>query len=174
MGTAPSSPFTVEPLGKHHNRAFFTSGSEALDGYLQHQAGQEARWHIAVTFVLVDPTTQAIAGYYTLSATSISLGDLPTETAAKLPRYPLVPATLLGRLAIAIDYQGKGLGAFLLMDALHRSVTQSQIIAAMAIVVEAKDDQARRFYERYGFVRLPETPSRLFLPMKTIAALFTR
>lgn len=173
MGTTPPFPFTVEPLGKHHNRAAFTSGSDALDRYLQHQAGQEARRHIAVTFVLVDPQSQAIAGYYTLSATSIRLGELPQEIAAKLPRYPLVPATLLGRLAIASDYQGKGLGAFLLMDALHRSVTQSQVIASMAVVVEAKDDRACCFYERYGFIRFPEHPSRLFLPMRTIIGLFT-
>jgi GNAT superfamily N-acetyltransferase len=174
VGAAPRFAFRVEPLGKHHNRTAFTSGSEALDRYLQHQAGQEARRHLAVTFVLVNPETQAMAGYYTLSATSIPLDALPPEIATKLPRYPLIPATLLGRLAIATDYQGKGLGAFLLMDALHRSVTQSQVIAAMAVVVQAKDDRARRFYERYGFVRFPEHPFQLFLPMKTVAEIFTR
>lgn len=173
MDTTPSLPFQIEPLDKRHNRTTFSSGSEPLDRYLQRQASQEARRHVAVTFVLVDTECQALAGYYTLSATSIRLGDLPPEMAGKLPRYPLVPATLLGRLAIDMRYQGKGLGEFLLMDALHRSCTQSQVIAAMAVVVEAKDDQARSFYERYGFICFPDQPYWLFLPMKTIASLFS-
>lgn len=173
MGTAPPFPFVVEPLGKHHNRAAFSSGSVSLDYYLQHQAGQEARRHIAVTFVLVDTEHQALAGYYTLSATSIRLAELPPDVAERLPRYPLVPATLLGRLAIDAGYQGKRLGEFLLMDALQRSCAQSQTIASMAVVVDAKDERAVSFYERYGFIKFPEQPHRLFLPMKTIAKLFS-
>jgi len=172
MGPAPSFSFRIEPLGKQHNRSAFSSGSEPLDRYLQRQAGQEARRHVAVTFVLVDTERQVLAGYYTLSATSIRLGDLPPEIAGKLPRYPLVPATLLGRLAIDTGYQGQGLGEFLLLDALHRSCTQSQVIAAMAVVVEAKDEPARSFYERYGFIRFPDQPYQLFLPMQTITRLF--
>lgn len=171
MGAAPPFPFVVEPLRKHH-RAAFSSGSAPLDHYLQHQAGQEARRHIAVTFALVDTEHQALAGYYTLSATSIRLGELPPDLAEKLPRYPLVPATLLGRLAIDAGYQGKGLGEFLLMDALQRSCTQSQAIASMAVVIDAKGEGAVRFYERYGFIKFPEQSYRLFLPMKTIARLF--
>ncbi len=172
MRPTPSFPFAIEPLGKHHQRAAFSSGSESLDRYLRHQAGQEARRHIAVTFVLVDTQHQVIAGYYTLSATSILLGELPPEVADKLPRYPLVPATLLGRLAVDTGYQGKGLGEFLLMDALRRSLAQSQAIASMAVVVDAEGDRASSFYARYGFIQFPEHPHRLFLPMKTIAALF--
>ena len=121
MDTTPSFSFQIEPLGKRHNRTDFSSGSEPLDRYLQRQASQEARRHVAVTFVLADTECQALAGYYTLSATSIRLGDLPPEMAGKLPRYPLVPATLIDRLAIDTRCQGKGLGEFLLMDALHRS-----------------------------------------------------
>lgn len=172
MDAGPSFPYQVEPLSKRHNRTAFSSGSDSLDRYLQQQAGQEARRYVAVTFVLVDTARQTLAGYYTLSATSIRLGDLPPEVADKLPRYPLAPATLLGRLGIDTGYQGKGLGEFMLMDALHRSCTQSQVIAAMAVVVEAKDGQARSFYERYGFIRFPDQPYRLFLPMKTITDLF--
>ena len=172
MDADPSFSFQIESLGKRHNRRDFSSGSEPLDHYLQRQASQAARRHLAVTFVLIDMECQALVGYYTLSATSILLEDLPSEMADKLPRYPLVPATLLGRLAIDTRYQGKGLGEFLLMDALHRSCSQSQVIAAMAVVVDAKDDMARSFYERYGFIRFPDHPYRLFLPMKTIAGLF--
>ena len=173
MGAAPPFPFVVEPLGKHHNRGAFSSGSLPLDHYLLQQAGQETRRHIAVTFLLVDTEHQALAGYYTLSATSIRLAELPQELSEKLPRYPLVPATLLGRLAIDAGYQGKRLGEFLLMDALQRSCAQSQAIASMAVVVDAKDEGAVSFYERYGFIKFPEQPHRLFLPMNTIAKLFS-
>lgn len=173
MGMAPPFPYVVEPLGKDHHRAAFSSGSAPLDHYLQHQAGQETRRHIAVTFVLVDIEHQTLAGYYTLSATSIRLAELPPALSEKLPRYPLVPATLLGRLAIDAGYQGRRLGEFLLIDALQRSYAQSQAIASMAVVVDAKDDGAVSFYERYGFIRFAEQTHRLFLPMKTIAKLFS-
>ena len=172
MGVTPPFPFRIESLGKHHHRVAFSSGNPPLDHYLQQQAGQEARRHLAVTFVLVDTECQALVGYYTLSATSIRLGELPPEVAGKLPRYPLVPATLLGRLAIDAGYQGKRLGEFLLMDALHRSFIQSQVIASMAVVVDAKDERAVSFYARYGFIKFPDQSYRLFLPMKTIATLF--
>lgn len=112
----------------------------------------------------------AIAGYYTLSATALRLGDLPTETSRRLPRYPLVPATLLGRLAVDRRFRGQGRGRFLLADALFRAVRSE--VASFAVVVDAKDEAARRFYERESFLPLPEQPIKLFRPMADIAALF--
>lgn len=111
-----------------------------------------------------------LGGYYTLSATAVSLSDLPAETVRRLPRYPLIPAFLLGRLAVDRRYQGQRWGRFLLADALHRCVNSE--IPGFAIVVDAIDDNARRFYEREGFLPLPETPNRLFRRMTDIAALF--
>src|ERR1043166_8788301 len=142
---------------------------DALHRYFRTQAGQEARKNIAAPFVLVLPDG-AIAGYYTLSSTAIKLTELPPDVARKLPRYPLVPATLLGRLAVDIRYRGKGYGRFLLADALHRVVRSD--IASFAIVVDAKDDAARRFYERESFLPLLDQPMKLYRPTADIAKLF--
>jgi predicted GNAT family N-acyltransferase len=165
------SKFVFEPLGARHNRAAFSCGAEALDAYLQKQAGQDAKKHAAAPFVLtVDGKT--IAGYYTLSQYTIDLGEVPDEVAKKLPRYPSVPATLLGRLAVSSAFRGRGLGERLLMDALYRSLKLSDQIASTGVVVDAKDDTARTFYRKYGFIELPKVIRRLFLPMGTIEKLF--
>jgi len=168
---APKNPYRIEPLGKH-NRAAFSCGKPELDRYLRERAGQEARRRVTAPFVAVVPDTGAIAGYYTLSALSVSLGYLPPDVARRLPRYPAVPATLLGRLAVDRQHQRKGLGEFLLMDALRRSLDETANVGSVAVVVDALDDEARAFYEHFDFIRLPEQPTRLFLPMATIAKLF--
>jgi len=168
-------PCLVEPLGRHHDRAGFSCGNETLNRYLKEIARQDARRLVAAPFVLVDETVpKTILGYYTLSSFSVSLADLPEEVARKLPSYPNVPVTLLGRLAVDHRYQGRGLGAFLLMDALRRAWVESSQIAAVAVVVDAIDKQAVLFYKRFDFISFPERPYRLFLPMKTIAALFRK
>jgi GNAT superfamily N-acetyltransferase len=159
----------VEVLGPQHDRTRFESGVEPLDRYFRAQAGQDARKNVAAPFVLVLPDG-AIGGYYTLSATSVNLAELPAQTTRKLPRYPLVPATLLGRLAVDRRHQGKGYGRFLLADALFRSVRSE--IASFAVIVDAKDENARRFYERESFLSFPDQPMRLFRPMADIAKLF--
>lgn len=165
-----SFDYLIEPLGSHHNRAVFSCGVEPLDLYFQRQSGQDARKRMAATFVLVDTSSGCVAGYYTLSSIGINMVDLPTEISKKLSKYPIAPATLLGRLAVDQNYQGKGLGEFLLMDALYRSLQNE--IASMAVVVDAKDDEARSFYERYHFIRFPDYSHRLFLPMTLIEKIF--
>ena len=163
----------IEPLGGRHDRAAFSCGKPALDRYLKNQAGQDAGRHIAAPFVLVGRAGgRAVLGYYTLSALGIDLGDLPEEVAKKLPQYPIVPATLLGRLAVDRRYRGQGFGEVLMMDALHRSFTQSSEIAAAAVLVDALDDDAWRFYRHFKFIPFPERRDRLFLPMKTVERLF--
>jgi len=164
----------VEPLGRHHDRAAFSCGKAVLDNYLKKQAGQDARRHAAAPFVLVErDERKTVLGYYTLSAFSINLGDLPEEITKKLPHYPAVPATLLGRLAIDQTCRGQGAGEFLLMDALCRAYEQSSEIAAAAFVVDAMDDDAWRFYRHFDFIPFPERRDRLFLPMNTVGALFS-
>ena len=167
--TAKRSPRLTEPLASHHDRADFTSGADALDRYLKTQAGQDARKHVAAPFVLVGADGR-IVGYYTLSATAVPTGDFPAETTRKLPRYPLIPATLLGRLAVDRRRRGQGHGRFLLADALHRAFRSE--VASFAVIVDAKDDDARRFYAREGFLAFPDSPMRLFRPMADIAGLF--
>ena len=165
----PLSGVRVEILGPQHDRSTFASGIEPLDRYFRTQAGQEARKNIAAPFVLV-LADGSVGGYYTLSATAVKLTELPADVARRLPRYPLVPATLLGRLAVDRRHQRKGYGRFLLADALYRTVRNE--IASFAVVVEAKDDAARRFYERESFLPFSDQPMKLFRPMAEIAKLF--
>jgi len=163
------SGYRIEPLGDRYDRADFSCGVEVLDGYLRVQAGQDSRKRVATCFVLVG-ADGSLAGYYTLSATSILLVDLPTDIARKLPRYPAIPATLMGRLAVDRRNHGRRLGEFLLFDAFSRTVRSE--IASFAFIVDAKNDAARSFYEHYGFRRLPSAGQRLFLPLAEIAASF--
>ena len=137
MAGSPEGAPRVEPLGPGHDRSSFASGIEPLDRYFRTQASQDARKHIAAPFVLVLPDG-TVAGYYTLSSTAVKLSELPAEAARRLPRYPLVPATLLGRLAVDKRLQGRGYGRFLLADALFRALRSE--IASFAVIVEAKDD----------------------------------
>jgi len=166
-------PCRIEPLGKKHDRAAFSCGKEALDRYIKYQARQDARRNVAAPFVAVDMEgNPAVLGYYTLSAFAVDLVALPENVARKLPHYPLVPATLLGRLAIDQQYKGRGLGEFLLIDALRRAHEQSAQIAAAAVIVEAIDESAHRFYRHFEFIEFPERRDRLFLPMPDVATLF--
>ena len=167
----PTAGF-IEPLNKGHARDAFSCGHAALDRYFQQQARQDVQNQVAAVFVAVEPSSHQVLGYYTLSASIINIAEVPPDLAKRLPRYPQLPVTLLGRLAVDQRFKGKGLGQFLLMDALYRSQQAAAGIAAMAVVVDAKDETATAFYQRYGFTPLNSRAARLFLPMKTIATLF--
>ncbi len=158
--------FNTEALASKHDRSSFTCGVEPLDRYFQQQATQDIRRRIASCFVMVEKATGAVAGYYTISATSLLLTDLPEAQAKRLPRHPLVPAVLLGRLAVATTYQGRHLGAALVADAVERAARAD--IAAFAIVVDPKDGEARRFYARFGFSELFGNERRLCVPIESI------
>ena len=163
-------PLVIEPLGSHHDRAAFSCGEPALDAYIRRQASQDARRRVAQVFVAVAGRSGEIAGYYTLSAASFEKDDLPAELARRLPHYP-VPAAVIGRLAVDHRNQGRGLGEILLLDAIRRVVRASDAIGVYAIVVDAKNDRARAFYERYGLSSFPSTSRRLFLPLQTFEKL---
>ncbi len=162
----------IVPLDDSHDRRSFNCGVEPLDRYLHVQAGQDHRRHIAVCFVLPDVERSRIAGYYTLSAFSIVGEALPDSLQKKLPKYGQIPCTLLGRLAVDREYRATGLGKHLLVDAMKRALVHSAEVASWAVVVDAVNDVAERFYAKHGFVSLPRAPRRLFLPMLTIAELF--
>ena len=166
-----SVTFVVEPLAKHHKRADFSCGVEPLDRYLKTQASQDAKRRIAAPFAAI-ASDNTVIGYYTLSAFSIELAALPAAQTKKLPRYPTLPATLLGRLAVDQSQHGCGVGELLLMDALSRSYKHIREIASYAVVVDAKNDAAIAFYLRYDFIQFADRPNRLFLPMNVIAKLF--
>lgn len=153
-----------------HERSHFTCGVEALGRYLQLQAGQDARRRVAAPYVLLEPPSTNVIGFYTLSNASIHAADLPSAFVKKLPRYPVLPATLLGRLAVDVNRRGAGFGSVLLLDALRRCLGSET--ASLAVIVDAKDDAAVSFYERHEFLPLPEHPNRLFKPMTEIEELF--
>lgn len=164
--------FVVALLDKTHDRAAFDCGLSELDNYLKRQARQDLERGAATAYVLApraSPST--IAGYYTLSATGVKLDAWPAAVASRLPRYPLTPATLLGRLAVGLAFRGRRLGERLLVDALGRSLHASRHVASVAVIVDTKDEAGVAFYARYGFKAFPERPRRLFIAMRTVAAL---
>jgi predicted GNAT family N-acyltransferase len=146
---------------------------EPLDRYLKEQASQDARRRVAVPYVLVSADNR-IAGYYTLSSDNIRVDDIPADMVKQLnlPRYPVIGATLIGRLARDLEFGGQGIGDLLLADALKRALGMSKNIASAAVVVDAKDEKAHCFYSEFGFIAFPETVNRLFMPMETIEKLF--
>ena len=165
-------PEHVCPLEKTHDRKSFDCGSEDLNRYLREQARQDAEKRVAAPFVLTQSGSSAVLGFYTLSASIIPVDELPPHLMKKLPRYGLLPVTLLGRLAVDQSVSGRGVGEFLLVDALRRSLGASQQIASMAVIVDAKHERAENFYRHFGFAPFQQTPLRLFLPMQHIAQLF--
>jgi ribosomal protein S18 acetylase RimI-like enzyme len=165
-----SPPFRFETLSKDHDRVAFHCGEEALDRYLQTQATQDIRRRIANCFVAVEAATGCVAAYYTIAAASVPLVDLPPADAKRLPRYPTVPAVMIGRLAVDQRFQGRGLGAALLAEATRRTMQAPP--AVFALLVDAKNDRAVAFYRRYGFRPLVSRPRSLFLPLATAEQAF--
>jgi GNAT superfamily N-acetyltransferase len=163
-----AAKFKVVQLDATHDRIIFRSGSEPLDRYFQQQVSQDVRRRVTACFVALT-AEQHIAGYYTLASSSVLLNDLPASASKKLPRYPLVPAVRMGRLAVDKEFKGLGLGGALLADAMNRAAHSD--IAAYAMVVDAKDKKSAVFYQHHGFIPLPNSPLTLFLPLATIAAL---
>jgi hypothetical protein len=158
--------FVCEPLGNQHDRTQFDCSVSILNDYLAKYAKQDVKRKASAVFVLVnraDP--KRVIGFYTLCATSVLLSELPEELTKKLPRYPEIPAILVGRLARDINFPG--VGGLLLLDAIARCVRVASDIAASLIVVDSKSDAATRFYEKFGFLSLPKLDGRLFLPMQT-------
>lgn len=161
----------IEALAPHHDREGFTCGVDSLDLYLRTQAGQDVRRRANGVFVLVEPEQpDVILGYYTLCATSLAPGEVPAAARKHIPRYPLVSATLIGRLAVTAMRQGERLGALLLADAARRAYASASVVGSSMLVVDALNEQVAAFYENHGFVRLPES-LRLVLPLRTIASL---
>jgi predicted GNAT family N-acyltransferase len=166
MAKRPSETLRIVPLDEAHDRGSFSCGVESLDRYLKTQAGQDIRRKANAVFVLSErgePTR--ILGYYTLCAMAIAQGEVPEAARKHTPRYPLVSATLIGRLAVSKDRQGRRLGAILLADALQRAFETASTVGSSMVVVDALDEQAAGFYATHGFVRLPDS-LRLVLPMR--------
>jgi GNAT superfamily N-acetyltransferase len=169
---APPRPdLRIEALASHHDRQGFSCGVDSLDRYLRTQASQDVRRKANGVFVLVEPDNpDVVLGYYTLCATAVPQGDVPLGARKHIARYPLVSATLVGRLAVSEGRQGERLGAMLLADAVRRAYASADTVGSSMLVVDAISERAAAFYEGNGFVRLPDS-LRLVLPMQTIQRL---
>jgi ribosomal protein S18 acetylase RimI-like enzyme len=160
-------------LEKKYDKSIFDCGYALLDGYIKTQARQDVDRDLSACFVLIDDT-DVVKGYYTLSANSIKRDIFPENISKKLPpSYQDLPTILLGRLAIDRSLQGQGYGEIMLIDALKRCFEISESLGTIAIVVDPIDEKAQRFYERYGFIQLPDS-GKMFLPMKTIEMIFRK
>lgn len=162
-------PFTFAPLAKVHDRASFKCGEPELDAWFHKRAGQDERRTVARVIVALDENEQ-IAGFYSLSAFSLSLDEVPSDLAAKLPKYDRIPAALIGRLARDLSVRGAGLGELLVADAIRRILSASRELAVFAIVVEAKTEKASKFYHSLGFQTFPHHHERLFMLTATALA----
>lgn len=163
-----AAPYRIEALGSQHDRAAFTCGVAALDRYLREQVTQDIRRRATSCYVALDADTALVAGYYTLAAGGVPLGDVPETLAKRLPRYPSVPIARLGRLAVDQAHRGRQLGAALLWDAATRAARSE--VAMFALVVDAKDEQAEAFYRHHGFLAFGSLAKQLIFPLARFAA----
>jgi GNAT superfamily N-acetyltransferase len=171
MVAPEESLYRLEPLTRDHDRDGFSCGVISLDLYLKTQSSQDMRRKANAVFVLnPQDAPSRIAGYFTLCAYGLAPGEIPDAARKHLPRYPMVSATLIGRLAIATKFQGRGLGAILLAKALAKAYESANQVGSSMVVVDAIDERAAKFYSAHGFIQLPDS-MRLILPMRTIAEL---
>lgn len=157
--------FVIEPLAKSHYRGDFICGNDRIDRYFRETATQDVKRNYASCFVARDRATGRVAGFYTLSSSNVPLAEVPDGLAKKLPRYPTVPAVLIGWLGRHRDFAGQGLGEALLFDAIRTVATAP--IGAHAIFADAIDDKAAAFYAAFGFTPLVQRPLTLHLPVAT-------
>lgn len=153
----------IELLVKTHDRCGFTCGNQRIDAYFRQTISQDIKRDYATCFVARALLTERLAGFYTLSSNSVPLSDVPAALASKLPRYPTVPAVLIGWLARHIDFAGLGLGEALVFDAIR--TVASAPIGAHAVFADAIDERAVSFYASFGFTPLVSRPRTLYLPL---------
>ena len=158
----------IEPLASHHDRRTFSCGVEALDLYLRRFARQHSDANISRTYVAVNGST--VRGFYSLAMSGIRRNNLPEKYQTRFPNFP-IPVARLARLAVDLSHQRLGLGDLQLSDALQRCLQISASMGMLGVIVDAKDEKARTWYERYEFERLPDTPLTLWLPTKAMSRL---
>jgi predicted GNAT family N-acyltransferase len=153
---------------KKHDRSSFACGITSLDEYIKTRASQELRKRVSTPFVLTDSPSQQVLGYYCLSSYSVEAIEIEGNIAKKLPRYPLLPAILLGRLAVDNEHRGKGYGDLLISDALKRALLASSQVSSVAVVVDATNQDAVNFYLKYGFTEFQTDPIKLYILLDEI------
>lgn len=166
------SSWFIEPLDRAHSREGFDCGEADLNEYLQRYARQNHESGVARTFVALESAENAkILGFYSLAAGSISKDNLPPGLARRYPNFPL-PILRIARLAVSREVQRRGLGEHLLLDALHRCLLVSEEVGLIAVLIDAKNQNAKNFYGRYEFDSLPDQELALWLPLPALQRLF--
>lgn len=159
------SSFFIQPFSQSCQIKNFSCGEPALDNYLKNNASQDIKRGFSSVYVaLASANPFNVIGFYTLSVASLSLSDLPWDVARKLPRYSTAPAILLGRLAVGREFQGKGIGTLLILDALQRSLRTE--IGWAFFLVDAKNEQVTSLYAKMNFASLADKPLHLWLSRK--------
>jgi len=161
----------VSILNKRHNRNAFSCGKISLDHYLQRQASQDVKRGLSAVFVLETKKETEIAAYYALSSLSVDAGNLTKSAAKKLPTKRPIPCTLLGQFAVDKKWKNQGIGGWLLVHVLYEVLTHAEKVGSFALIVDAVDEDAGNYWKHCNFIEFPNTPSRLFLPIKTIEKL---
>lgn len=158
-------PFRVEALAAHDRRSF-SCGNDRIDRYFRETVSQDIKRGYVKCFVPVEVETERLAGFYTLTSNSVPLTQIPDELKKKIPRYPSVPVVLISWLGRHIDFRGRGLGEALMVDAIKAIATA--VVGSHAIIVDAIDDEAMKFYRSYGFASIsPDSPHRMYVPVAT-------
>ncbi len=159
-----------EPVSRAHDRARFDCGSPPLNEYLVRYARQNHESGVTKTFVALNPNTpDRVLGYYSMAVASVECEALPPDLQRRLPRYP-IPVYRLARLAVARELQGQGLGAELLVAAALRAEAASRSVGGIGLLIDAKDDEAARWYMRFGAVPLVDHELTLLLLFETLTA----
>lgn len=161
----------IKQLTKDHDRNSFDCGNIDLNNFLKKTARQAADKNLSRTFVLTDGTTDTIYGFVSITPCSVNVEDVPEKQRKKYPRQHGLPAIRLARLAVGREHRGKGYGELLLTEAMSITAKIAESAGGIGLFVDAKDDAARTFYEKYGFlVTNPVSPMQLFMPLATILA----
>jgi GNAT superfamily N-acetyltransferase len=161
----------IERLGPGHDREGFDCGSAELNDYLKKTARQHLEKGLSQTFVLMnDSEPERILGFLTLTVCEVQAQILPPKLVKRYPQH--VPAAKLARLAVAKDRQREGLGKLMMVHALQQAIRVSDSVGIIGFFVDAKNEDARRYYEQYGFMALPDNPLKLFLPLATLKQAF--
>jgi GNAT superfamily N-acetyltransferase len=160
---------SLELLSREHDREHFDCGNDSLNTYFREAARQHIERGVSRTFVLVERHSippKPVLGYFTLNLCQLKAERLPAEFAKHFPRE--IAGIKLGRLAVAQNRQGQGLGRILLVAAMRKVLDVFESAGGIGLFVDAKDETAKEFYERFGFAPFPENPLLLFLPLQTI------
>ncbi|MBX9836863.1 MAG: GNAT family N-acetyltransferase [Silvanigrellaceae bacterium] len=149
----------------------FECGNDHLNDFIKTKGSQYEKNNLARIFLAIEEDTITIAGYYTLSGNSVDLTNIPENDSKKLPKHLRVPVALIGKLAVDKNFQGQGLGSYLLMDALDRILNLSEEMGYYAVEVDAIDDKAKSFYDKYGFQSLLDDNKHMYISLKKLKQL---